>query len=88
LVTQPLPDDERAAIDWHVRELDRLAEDLALLDRGIAQDVRVAMETTAAKNRRAGASTRQDKIGSPVMLAADASRFATRSPAPDHHHRR
>jgi len=33
-----LPDDERAAIDRHVRELDRLAEDLALLDREIAQD--------------------------------------------------
>src|SRR5262249_59285175 len=33
-----LPDDERAAIDRHVRELDRLAEDLGLLDRQIAQD--------------------------------------------------
>jgi transposase len=33
-----LPGDERAAIDRHVRELDRLAEDLALLDREIAQD--------------------------------------------------
>jgi transposase len=40
------------------------------------------------KNRRAGASARQDKIGSPVTLAADASRFATRSPAPDDHNRR
>jgi transposase len=38
LTTQQLPDDERAAIDRHVRELDRLAEDLALLDREIAQD--------------------------------------------------
>ena len=38
LSAQPLPDDERAAIDRHVRELDRLAEDLALLDREIAQD--------------------------------------------------
>ncbi|MGE3159731.1 MAG: IS110 family transposase [Xanthobacteraceae bacterium] len=37
LAAQPLPDDERAAIDRHVRELDRLAEDLALLDREIAQ---------------------------------------------------
>lgn len=42
----------------------------------------VAIETAAAKTRRAGASVRQDTIGSPVMLAADASRFATRSPAP------
>lgn len=38
LAAQSLPDDERAAIDRHVRELDRLAEDLALLDREIAQD--------------------------------------------------
>jgi transposase len=34
---QPLPQDERTAIDRHVRELD-LAEDLAMLDRQIAQD--------------------------------------------------
>jgi transposase len=33
-----LSDDERAVIDRHVRELDRLAEDLALLDREVAQD--------------------------------------------------
>src|SRR6476646_1416871 len=38
LTNQQLPDDERAAIDRHVRELDRLAEDLALIDREIAQD--------------------------------------------------
>lgn len=49
--------------------------------------IRVAMETAAAKNRRASASARQDKIGSPVTLAADASRFATRSPAPNNHSR-
>ncbi|MDA9520162.1 transposase, partial [Bradyrhizobium sp. CCBAU 11434] len=38
LGAQQLPHDEHAAIDRHVRELDRLAEDLALLDREIAQD--------------------------------------------------
>jgi transposase len=38
LAAQPLPDDERAAIDRHVRELDRLAEDLALLDRENAEN--------------------------------------------------
>lgn len=32
------------------------------------------METAAAKIRGAGASARQDKIGSPVTLAADALR--------------
>jgi transposase len=37
LARQPLPDDERAAIERHVRELDRLGEDLAILDREIAQ---------------------------------------------------
>ena len=37
LARQPLPDDEQAAIERHVRELDRLGEDLAILDREIAQ---------------------------------------------------
>ena len=34
---QDLPEDERQAIDRHLRELDRLGEDLAGLDREIAQ---------------------------------------------------
>ena len=38
LTRQPVPQDERAAIARHIRELDRLGEDLALLDRDIAQD--------------------------------------------------
>lgn len=37
LARQALPDDEGAAVERHVRELDRLAEDLDLLDREIAQ---------------------------------------------------
>ncbi len=37
LSRQDVPDDERAAIDRHLRELDRLGEDLAALDREIAQ---------------------------------------------------
>ena len=36
---QELPDDKRAAIERHLRELDRLAEDLDLLDREIAEEV-------------------------------------------------
>ena len=36
---QPLPDDERAAIERYIRELDRLGEDLDLLDREIAESV-------------------------------------------------
>jgi transposase len=34
---QPLPDDERAAIARHLRELDRLGEDLDVLDTDVAQ---------------------------------------------------
>ena len=37
LERQVMPDDERAAIARHLRELDRLGEDLAVLDREIAQ---------------------------------------------------
>lgn len=39
LARQTLPDDERAAIARHTREIDRLAEDLAELDRDIAEAV-------------------------------------------------
>jgi transposase len=39
LERQALPDDERAAIARHLRELDRLGEDLALLDRDIGTAV-------------------------------------------------
>ena len=35
---QVLPDDERAAVARHIREIDRLAEDLAALDADIARD--------------------------------------------------
>jgi transposase len=38
LLQQPLPDDERAAIERHIRELDRLAQDLHALDKDIALD--------------------------------------------------
>lgn len=37
LARQPLPEDERAAVIRHVRELDRLGEALAVLDRAIAE---------------------------------------------------
>jgi transposase len=39
LAGQVLPDDERAAIARHIREIDRLAEDLADLDRDIGEAV-------------------------------------------------
>jgi transposase len=37
LAHQPVPDDEQFAIERHLRELDRLADDLAMLDREIAE---------------------------------------------------
>jgi transposase len=37
LARQPVPEDEREAIARHVRELDRLGEDLGVLDRAIAE---------------------------------------------------
>ena len=37
LARQPLPDDQRAAIERHIRELDRLSDDLEVLDREIAE---------------------------------------------------
>ncbi len=37
LARQIMPDDERGAIERHLRELDRLGEDLGVLDRDIAQ---------------------------------------------------
>jgi transposase len=46
LARQVVPDDERAAIERHLRELDRLGEDLASLDREIAQ---AAIEEPAVK---------------------------------------
>ena len=46
LSRQPVPDDERAAIERHIRELDRLAEDLDLLDREVAES---ALDDAAIK---------------------------------------
>ena len=46
LSRQPVPDDERAAIERHIRELDRLAEDLDLLDREVAES---ALDDPAVK---------------------------------------
>jgi transposase len=46
LTRQPVPEDETAAIERHLRELDRLGEDLAVLDREIAQ---AAMDNSAVK---------------------------------------
>lgn len=46
LARQIVPDDERAAIERHLRALDRLGEDLDVLDREIA---RAAIEDLTVK---------------------------------------
>jgi transposase len=46
LARQVVPDDERAAIERHLRELDRLSEDLGVLNREIAQ---AAIDNPAVK---------------------------------------
>ena len=46
LSRQVIPDDEAAAIERHLRELDRLGEDLSVLDREIAQ---AAVDNPAVK---------------------------------------
>ncbi len=72
LAAQQLPDDEYAAIDRHVRELDRLAEDLALLDREIAQ---VAIDDPAA-NRLMTITGVNLAVAAGIMAAiGDISRF-------------
>jgi transposase len=38
LLRQPAPEDERGAIERHIRELDRLTDDLATIDKEIAGD--------------------------------------------------
>lgn len=46
LKRQPFPDDEMMAIERHLRELDRLGEDLELLDREVAKN---ALDNPAVK---------------------------------------
>ncbi|RUX01078.1 IS110 family transposase, partial [Mesorhizobium sp. M2A.F.Ca.ET.037.01.1.1] len=46
LTRQPVPDDERAAIQRHIREMDRLGDDLRVLDREIAES---ALDDAAIK---------------------------------------
>jgi transposase len=46
LAEQPLPEDERLAIERHLREIDRLGEDLKVIERDLA---RQALASTEAK---------------------------------------
>jgi len=69
---QPLPEDERGAIDRHVRELDRLAKGLITLDREVAHD---ALDDQTTK--RLMTITRVDlTVGAGIMAAiGDIGRF-------------
>ncbi|MGY4183077.1 hypothetical protein ACVIHH_008368 [Bradyrhizobium sp. USDA 4518] len=74
MTAQQLPDDERAAIDRHVRELDRLAEDLALLDREIAQD---AIEDSAVNRLMTITGVNLAVAAGIVAEIGDISRFSS-----------
>jgi hypothetical protein len=50
LLKQPFPDDERIAIERHMRELDRLGEDLAALDKEIAESHPPARRSLSARS--------------------------------------
>jgi transposase len=71
---QTLPDDERAAIARHLREFDRLGEDLDVLDRDIAQ---AAINDPAV--RRLLTITGVNLVVAAGLVAAigDVRRFAT-----------
>ena len=72
LTRQPLPDDERAAAERHVRELDRLAEDLAVLEREIAQ---VAIDDPAVRRLITITGVNLTVAAGIVAAIGDISRF-------------
>jgi len=45
LMAQALPDDESDAIERHLREYDRLTDDLRVLERELARDALASVET-------------------------------------------
>lgn len=74
LVRQPLPDDERSAVERHLRELDRLAEDLVLLDREIAQ---FAIEDPAVRRLMTITGVNLTVAAGLVAAIGDISRFGS-----------
>ena len=86
LAHQSVPDDERVAIERHVRELDRLGEDLAELDReialGVMDDASVRRLTTITGVNLTVATGIVAAIGdvsrfeSPQKLVSEPPRFA------------
>ena len=72
LSKQTVPDDERAAIARHVREIDRLAEDLAALDGDIARDT---VEDPAVQRLLTIAGVNAIVASGIVAAIGDVSRF-------------
>ena len=72
LARQPVPDDERAAIERHVRELDRLGEDLADLDREIALGV---MDDASVRRLMTITGVNLTVVSGIMAVIGDISRF-------------
>ena len=70
---QPLPDDERAAIARHLRELDRLGEDLGVLDTDVAQ---AAIDDPAVKRLLTITGVNLSVAAGLVAAIGDVRRFA------------
>src|SRR3954451_15950045 len=71
---QMLPDDERAAVERHLRELDRLGEDLNALDQDVAQAV---MDDSAVKRLLTITGVNLIVAAGLVAAIGDVHRFAS-----------
>ena len=69
-----MPDDERAAIERHIRELDRLGEDLDLLDREIAESV---LDDAAIKRPMTITGVNLTVAVGPMAAIGDIARFSS-----------
>jgi transposase len=74
LSRQPLPDDELMAIERHFRELDRLGEDLGMLDREIAQ---AAIDNPAVKRLLTVSGINLTVAAGVTAAIGDIKRFAS-----------
>jgi transposase len=69
-----LPDDELMAIERHLRELDRLGEDLSILDREIAQ---AAIDNPAVKRLLTVSGINLTVAAGVIAAIGDIKRFAS-----------
>ncbi|MFD1984477.1 IS110 family transposase [Mesorhizobium newzealandense] len=74
LTRQPVPDDERAAIQRHIRELDRLGDDLRVLDREIAES---ALDDAVIKRLLTITGVNLAVAGGLVAAVGDIGRFSS-----------